>query len=56
MTRAEWQAEEGLWKVSVVQDGKARDEYAEVLISAQGVLLYVVPKKNTNVALNLLFL
>jgi cation diffusion facilitator CzcD-associated flavoprotein CzcO len=39
VTRAEWQAEQGLWKVTVVRDGKTRDEYAEVLISAQGVLL-----------------
>jgi cation diffusion facilitator CzcD-associated flavoprotein CzcO len=39
VTRAEWQAEQGLWKVTVVHDGKTRDEYAEVLISAQGVLL-----------------
>lgn len=39
VTRAEWQAEEGVWKVTVVHDGVSRDEYAEVLISAQGVLL-----------------
>ncbi len=39
VTRAEWQEEEGVWKVTVVHDGVTRDEYAEVLISAQGVLL-----------------
>ena len=39
VTRAEWHAEEGVWKVTVVHDGVSRDEYAEVLISAQGVLL-----------------
>jgi hypothetical protein len=40
VTKAEWQEEQGVWKVSVIHDGVARDEYAEVLISAQGVLLY----------------
>jgi cation diffusion facilitator CzcD-associated flavoprotein CzcO len=39
VTRAEWQAEEGLWKVTVEHEGQVRDEYAEVLLSAQGVLL-----------------
>ncbi|KAG4414007.1 hypothetical protein IFR04_012874 [Cadophora malorum] len=40
VTRAEWQADQGVWKVTVTHDGKTRDEYAEVLISAQGVLLH----------------
>jgi cation diffusion facilitator CzcD-associated flavoprotein CzcO len=39
VTKAEWQAEEGVWRVSVVHNGVTRVEFAEVLISAQGVLL-----------------
>ncbi len=35
---AVWQGESGEWKVTVEKDGVRRDEYAEVFISAQGVL------------------
>ncbi|TKA78566.1 hypothetical protein B0A49_01776 [Cryomyces minteri] len=35
---AEWQDEEGRWKIAVEKNGKQRDEYADILISAQGFL------------------
>ncbi len=34
----EWQEEEGKWKITVEKDGQKRDEYADILISAQGFL------------------
>lgn len=35
----EWQDEEGRWKIKVQRDGQEeRDEYADVLVSAQGFL------------------
>ncbi|EXJ70265.1 uncharacterized protein A1O5_06333 [Cladophialophora psammophila CBS 110553] len=33
-----WQAESGQWKVTVESEGRQWDEYAEVLVSGQGVL------------------
>ena len=38
VTSATWQEDDGLWKVTVESEGVRRDEYAEVLISAQGAL------------------
>lgn len=38
---AYWNQEAGEWKVTVERDGIHRDEYCDVLISAQGVLVYV---------------
>lgn len=35
---ATWQEDSGVWKVAVESEGVRRDEYAEVLISAQGAL------------------
>ena len=35
---AAWQEDEGQWKVTVESNGVQRDEFAEVLISAQGGL------------------
>jgi cation diffusion facilitator CzcD-associated flavoprotein CzcO len=37
-----WNQEAGEWKVTVEHAGVQRDEYCDVLISAQGVLVYVV--------------
>ncbi|KAH7146132.1 hypothetical protein EDB81DRAFT_720998, partial [Dactylonectria macrodidyma] len=37
---AQWQDEQGRWKVTVESDGSQRDEYCHVLISAQGVLVH----------------
>lgn len=36
---AYWQEDRGEWKVTVECEGKQRDEYCNVLISAQGVLV-----------------
>jgi cation diffusion facilitator CzcD-associated flavoprotein CzcO len=36
---AAWQEEKGQWKVTLEHEGKQRDEYCDVLISAQGVLV-----------------
>lgn len=38
---AEWIEEEGKWKITVEKDGQRRDEYADILVSAQGFLRYV---------------
>ncbi|KAF7551089.1 hypothetical protein G7046_g7809 [Stylonectria norvegica] len=35
-----WQEDRGEWKVTVEHEGKQRDEYCNVLISAQGVLVH----------------
>lgn len=37
---AEWQEDEGQWKVTVENNGTQRVEYCDVLISAQGVLVH----------------
>ncbi|KAL4821215.1 hypothetical protein BDW67DRAFT_172075 [Aspergillus spinulosporus] len=37
---ARWIEIEGVWKVTVEHNGVARDEYAEILISGQGVLCH----------------
>lgn len=42
-----WQEELGQWKVTVEHQGNQRDEYCHVLISAQGVLVYVEPPSST---------
>ena len=34
----EWQEDEGNWKVTVEHNGQQRDEYADILVSAQGFL------------------
>ena len=36
--RAAWEESRGQWKVTVQHLGQTRDEWADVLISAQGVL------------------
>jgi cation diffusion facilitator CzcD-associated flavoprotein CzcO len=36
---AYWQEELGQWKLTVEHEGQQRDEFCEVLISAQGVLV-----------------
>lgn len=36
---AQWQEATGEWKVTVENQGKQRDEYCEILISGQGVLV-----------------
>lgn len=38
VTSAVWQDQSGQWKVTVESEGVQREEYAEVLISAQGPL------------------
>ena len=35
---SEWLEKEGQWKVTVEKGGKRRDEYADILVSAQGFL------------------
>jgi len=40
---ARWLEERGQWKVTVEHESVRRDEFCHVLISAQGVLVYVVP-------------
>jgi len=37
----EWQEDEGKWKIGVETNGQRRDEFADVVISAQGFLKYV---------------
>lgn len=41
VTEAVWQEELGQWKVTVDNGGRAFFEYADFLVSAQGVLRYV---------------
>lgn len=36
---AEWQQDKAEWKVTVEHEGEQRDEFCDVLISAQGVLV-----------------
>ncbi|KAI1623483.1 hypothetical protein EDD37DRAFT_425844 [Exophiala viscosa] len=36
---ATWQEDSGVWKVTVEHEGQQRDEYCEILISGQGVLV-----------------
>jgi cation diffusion facilitator CzcD-associated flavoprotein CzcO len=38
VTFAVWQEDQGKWKIIVESGGKSREEYADVLISGQGVL------------------
>ena len=38
---AEWQEASGEWKVTVENEGKKRVEHCDILISGQGVLVYV---------------
>lgn len=38
-----WQEHLGQWKVTVEHNGRRRDEFCHVLISAQGVLVSVSP-------------
>lgn len=37
---ARWLEDQGQWRVTVEHEGKQRDEYCHVLISAQGVLVH----------------
>ncbi|KAB8219456.1 hypothetical protein BDV33DRAFT_204369 [Aspergillus novoparasiticus] len=37
---ARWNENDGVWKVTVERDGVQRDEFAEILISGQGVLCH----------------
>lgn len=39
VTRAEWVEAQGKWKVTVEKNGASRDEYCDILISGQGVLV-----------------
>jgi cation diffusion facilitator CzcD-associated flavoprotein CzcO len=41
VVEARWQDDIAQWKVIVERDGVQRDEYCHVLISSQGVLVYV---------------
>jgi cation diffusion facilitator CzcD-associated flavoprotein CzcO len=36
---AQWQETAGEWKVTVENEGQTRDEYCDILISGQGVLV-----------------
>jgi cation diffusion facilitator CzcD-associated flavoprotein CzcO len=36
---AQWQEAAGEWKVTVENEGKQREEYCDILISGQGVLV-----------------
>lgn len=37
-----WEEDSGRWKLTIEKDGKQREEYCDILISAQGVLVYVI--------------
>ena len=37
----EWQEKEGQWKVTLKENGKEREEMADIIISAQGFLKYI---------------
>lgn len=37
----EWIEDDGKWKIIVERNGQQRDEYADILVSAQGFLRYV---------------
>jgi cation diffusion facilitator CzcD-associated flavoprotein CzcO len=39
---AVWEEDSGRWKLTVEKDGNQREEYCDILISAQGVLVYAV--------------
>jgi cation diffusion facilitator CzcD-associated flavoprotein CzcO len=41
VVEARWQEDMAQWKVVVEQNGIQKDEYCDVLISSQGVLVYV---------------
>lgn len=38
VTRTEWQEDRSQWKVTIVYEGKEREEYCDILISGQGFL------------------
>jgi cation diffusion facilitator CzcD-associated flavoprotein CzcO len=40
---AYWQPDLGQWRITVEHEGKQREEICDVLISAQGVLVYALP-------------
>ncbi len=40
MREARWVEERGQWRISVEHQGQRRDEYADVLLSGQGVLVH----------------
>lgn len=40
---AYWEENNGRWRLSIEHEGNKREEYCDVLISAQGVLVYVLP-------------
>jgi cation diffusion facilitator CzcD-associated flavoprotein CzcO len=42
VTSAVWQEDQGKWKITVESGGHSREEFADVLISGQGVLQYVL--------------
>lgn len=43
VVEAVWQEESGKWKVTIENGGQRLVEYADILISGQGVLEYVTP-------------
>jgi hypothetical protein len=40
-----WEEDSGRWKLTIEKDGNQREEYCDILISAQGVLVCVIPSK-----------
>lgn len=43
VVEAEWQAERGQWKLTVKHHDDVQTVWADVLLSGQGVLVYVTP-------------
>lgn len=41
IVEARWMDDRGQWRLTVVHDGRRWEEYADVLLSGQGVLVYV---------------
>jgi cation diffusion facilitator CzcD-associated flavoprotein CzcO len=39
VTSAVWQSDQGQWKVTLDKKGDVKDEYADILISGQGILV-----------------
>ena len=40
---AYWEEDHGRWRLIIEHEGEQREEYCDVLISAQGVLVYAFP-------------
>lgn len=42
---AYWQEARGQWKIIVEHNGSSFEDFADIFVSAQGFLKYVIPRK-----------